>query len=301
MSLLFFVAGRPALADTLQITATVPAPLPTQPAIITSHYDQQHITTANDIVFGTCSNDTAYVKLYRNEVFAGASLCDQGQFSVPLTFTAGSNNLQAKAMSSTDGEGPVGLPITVYYDVPQTPQAPVEQQVPKSHGETNPSTLFPSLQSSSVVPLPAFFFLSSEQTFLERKPNELVSWQLRVHGRGSPFLFTIDWGDGTIETEDFSEEDVTINHRYNKEGIYRVLVEAIDNAGNKAQLQFIVFIKGEPLISPTTPASNLEALTLLTILCTSAAAIALLSMLIAHRYIRKRKRSDMIQKDKNRT
>jgi len=252
-------------------------------------------------VLGTCSNDTAYVKLYRNEVFAGTSLCDQGQFSIPLTFVVGSNSLQTKAMSSTDGEGPVASPITVYYDAPQTPQAIVEQQVPILHGETNPATLFPSLQASSAISLPVIFFLSSEQTFLERKPGEVVSWQLKVHGRNSPYLFTINWGDGTVEAKEFAEEDIIISHRYSKEGIYRILVEAIDVAGNKTQLQFIVFIKGEPIIHPTTPASNLEASTLLTIFSISVVASGLLSVFIVHRYIRIRKRSAMIQKDKDRT
>lgn len=110
----------------IHVTAKVNAPLPTSPATITSPYDQQHFTHPTITVQGTCG-DGAYVVLYRNSVVAGIGACTAGNFSVIIELTNGANILQAKIYNSTDNEGPVSSPITVYLDtVPAQPIPPLE-------------------------------------------------------------------------------------------------------------------------------------------------------------------------------
>jgi hypothetical protein len=101
-------------ADSLTVTATVHAQIPTQPAVITSFTDQ-HTTDAGADVGGTCPADT-YVKVYRNDEFAGVAQCDAQMFHVQVGFVPGVNKLQARVYNITDDEGPQSSPITVYYD-----------------------------------------------------------------------------------------------------------------------------------------------------------------------------------------
>ena len=85
MCLGVFIVGTTfrAGAETLNVTATVHAAPLTSPAIITSHYDQQHTTEAEGDIAGTCPADS-YVKLFLNDAFAGVANCESGQFSIPV-------------------------------------------------------------------------------------------------------------------------------------------------------------------------------------------------------------------------
>ena len=117
-------------ADTIQVTATVHAQTPTSPAVITTLSDQQHTTEATVDVGGTCPAGT-YVKVYRDDVFAGVSQCDSGAFHIQVSLSPGANKLQARDYNITDDEGPQSSAITVYYDnVTVTPQQP--SQTPTS-------------------------------------------------------------------------------------------------------------------------------------------------------------------------
>lgn len=110
----------------LNVLAKVNAPLPTNPAVITSPYDQQHFTAPNITVEGTCG-DGAYVTLYRNSAMAGIGTCTGGSFSITIELTTGANILQAKVYNSTDNEGPVSPTVTVYLDtIPAQPMLPLE-------------------------------------------------------------------------------------------------------------------------------------------------------------------------------
>lgn len=143
-------------AETLQVTATVPAPLPTTPAIITSPFDQEHVTTSPIVVSGTCG-DGAYVTLHNNGAFAGVGSCASGTFTIQISLTPGANQLQARVYNITDNEGPQSSPITVYYDVlePQ-PSLPIETSlslrvstvdgIPYSQGLTYRTSVRPTIR-----------------------------------------------------------------------------------------------------------------------------------------------------------
>ena len=122
-------SSSPSRAEILNITAKVNAPLPTNPAIITSPYDQQHFTNRSIIVSGTCG-DGAYVVIYRNSTAAGIGGCTDGTFSITIDLSSGANILQAKVYNITDNEGPASPNITVYYDtIPNTPPPPLETAI----------------------------------------------------------------------------------------------------------------------------------------------------------------------------
>jgi PKD domain-containing protein len=238
---LFFTSGH-AQAESYDITATVPAPLPTQPAIITSHHDQQHVTDSEAHVQGTCSNDTAYVELFRNDVLAGTTLCQTGSFALVITFLPGINSLQAKAFSSTGGAGPLVPPIAVYYDIVQPPIEPSRPSFPP----------FTSPPQSSCSPLVSSlpFFLTADQLYGSHQPGEHISRALAIEGGCAPYVLTTDWGDGVVSVKEFVETTHTFDHTYLKPGYYLVKLQVTDSAGNKAHLQLVIVIQGTP-VEPT--------------------------------------------------
>src|SRR4051812_9527377 len=123
-------------AEDLTVRAEVHAPPPTGPATITSPADGSHFSSVPIQVTGTCPSDGsgAYVKLYRDNVFSGSTLC-QGDNTFHLTsdLFPGKNNLIARIFNITDDPGPDSVAITVYYDVPQQPaQNPANPPAGKS-------------------------------------------------------------------------------------------------------------------------------------------------------------------------
>ncbi|HEX4662471.1 MAG TPA: hypothetical protein VH144_02560 [Candidatus Saccharimonadales bacterium] len=123
-SLMLFGFPNLAHADTIDVTAKVPATIPTEPPVITSPFDQQHVTNPDITTVGTCGAFTAYINLYRNGIFAGVSPCTAGHFSVQLNLFVGANSLVATAYNSTDDVGPSSATVTVYYDPIVIPPAP---------------------------------------------------------------------------------------------------------------------------------------------------------------------------------
>ncbi len=112
-----------AFATSYDLTATVPAPLPASPAVITSVSDQQHVSSASLTLNGTCPPQS-YVKLYRNATFSGVSQCNNSQvFQIQTALNSGTNQLQTRVFNATDTEGPQSAPITIYYDETVLPQA----------------------------------------------------------------------------------------------------------------------------------------------------------------------------------
>lgn len=210
-----------AQAYSYDVTARVPAPLPTSPAVITSPTDQQHVTTQTITVSGTCP-DNSYVKVFVNGVEAGVANCTNGSFSMPVTLAPGANTLTAKVYNTTDDEGPSSGAITVYYDVPAT--APVQGQSPSS-----PSTSTSTPPSASGLAGPT---ITIPYHFAIHTPGEQWQWSVTLGGQ-APFEVVIDWGDGTIQR--FTRADgstFTISHTYNKASTFQPLVRVTDKNGS---------------------------------------------------------------------
>jgi hypothetical protein len=118
-------------AVSYDVTATVPAPALTDPAVITQPSDGQHVTSEAITVSGSCPDDS-YVKLYRAGDFAGSSLCSGNGFSIQVSLSLGENELQARVFNLTDQEGPGSSAVQVYYDLPLPESTPEPASVPVS-------------------------------------------------------------------------------------------------------------------------------------------------------------------------
>ncbi|HKU19043.1 MAG TPA: hypothetical protein VJP80_07310 [Candidatus Saccharimonadales bacterium] len=108
------------------VTATVPAPPVTHPAIITAPSAQMHVQKADVTVTGTCQAQS-YATISVNSTLAGVAPCDDTSqtFSLQVTLSPGANQLQAQAYNLTNQPGPSSDPVVVYLDeTSQTPSAP---------------------------------------------------------------------------------------------------------------------------------------------------------------------------------
>lgn len=103
-----------AVADSYRVTAVVPAPPLTDPAVITSPADGAQFTAQALTVSGTCPDDS-YVNLLDNGNFVGTDTCSGSLFQISLDLTAGANQLQAQDYNITNAPGPASGAVTVTY------------------------------------------------------------------------------------------------------------------------------------------------------------------------------------------
>lgn len=234
------------------VTAKVSAPLPLDPAIITSPQDQDRFTEPDITVEGTCPNDS-YVKVFKNEQLAGISPCTGLTFSVATTLSPGANVLRAQVYNLTDDEGPASPSITVYYDapVPPTPEAPnTPTQPSQPTTPARPGT--PGSQPEQ--PAGAGLAIILERYHYQRlKPNQQWQWNVAVRGGEKPYKVTIDWRDGTTQTRNITNENFfEISHTFTANGSYLPLVTATDASGAIASLQLYADVHSDPVTIPHT-------------------------------------------------
>jgi len=207
------------VADTITITATVPAATLTTPAVITSPTDGFSFTTSNIEVEGYCP-DSSYVNVYDNGGFSGTSMCTTGgTFQLELTLFVGQNDLVARAYNVTNQAAPDSSAVTVTYIAASAPTTPT------------PPAVLPLLLVSNF----------QYQTFVV---NNTFSWRVQIQGGVPPITLTISWGDSK-QTEVIKNATgiLTIKHTFSQEGYYPVIIKATDANGNVHILQLAALIR----------------------------------------------------------
>lgn len=240
--------SQTARAESLYVTATVPAPLPTSPAIITSHFDQQHVTTPPVSISGTCG-DGAYVLLYNNSILAGVGSCLTGNFTVDLVLIKGANQLQAKVYNITDNEGPASPPLTIILDS-------------ASLSESTSADFFIPQKNNDPPIFPTTSLLSLQFSYNYRVYHTNQPWysEFRVQGGSPPYRVEINWSDGTNASQTLTSPGVfIISHAFSQAGAYQPTITVRDSLGTLASLQtlIIVEVNQKPSVpataSPSTP------------------------------------------------
>ena len=238
----------PVKADDIQVTATVPAPLPSGPALITYPHDQNRFTSSAITVLGTCPNDT-YVDLFRNDIFAGVAWCTSGTFTIPITLLPGANKLQARVFNITNNEGPASVPITVFYDLP-----PPTSVNPSVQPLSSPPSSFQTPSLGFSAPYMGPFLATSHYAYFTRYPGDNWKWDITIMGGSSPYNMTIDWDDSSTSTFQNLTKGPSISHTYTKAGLYHLLVTITDTAGSKVVLQLLAVVKApNDLVSQLLP------------------------------------------------
>jgi hypothetical protein len=229
-----------AFADSITVHATVPDTPPSTAATISSPLNGARFTSVPVNVTGTCTGNTYYVEIFRDNVLSGTAICQADDtYQLLVDLFAGKNEFVPHVFNITDNEGPVGLTTTVYYNVPQQP--------------TNPSSPSPEISINkptlNVEPLT----LTSDFKVRGYYVGENVKWELQITGGTKPFAVNVNWGDGKNSVISITKPgNFTIEHVYTAKGGYKgsypVKISASDSEGRQAYMQ--VFIIVSPKTAP---------------------------------------------------
>jgi hypothetical protein len=188
---------------------------PASGAVITTPQNGQHYTDPNTQVAGVCTPGTL-VKVYKNNILAGTTLCNPGgRFALTISLFGGTNILRGNNYNAADQPGPSTTDITVVYDAPPAGRASgpaVSELVVTSSG---------ALQSAYT--------------------GDQVQWPISVTGGVAPYAIYITWGDGTDNVYSRALPGTTpFGHSYDRPGpaqdSYQINVTVTDAAGHQSTL-----------------------------------------------------------------
>ncbi len=231
-------------AQTINISAVVPAKALTSPATITNLSNNQKLTTSPIKVIGNCPPNS-YVVLVRNGYASGMAVCQNNSFQIETDLTPGSNNLLAQDYNLTNQAGPAGSSLRVIYVPATSAQPPIAQTIPAANSPQPPN---PSTSTLPSQPAPSSLLLSATSSYKTFTTGETYAWQMTLSGGQPPYFVYVNWGDNTYSNFFFKADPTfTVEHHYQKSGIYTIIVSSIDSAGYKAVTQLSAVIKANPV------------------------------------------------------
>lgn len=188
---------------------------PSQGATITFPSNGASISDGQVTVTGLCPAGVI-VKVFKNNVFAGASPCVNGSYSVQIDLFGGENVLVARVFDDLNQPGPDSNKVTVTYPISQ----------------------FEATQRVTLT-----------STFAKKgaNPGSTLIWPIILSGGTGPYAITVDWGDGKppdVISQEFAGT-FNIEHIYDSPGVYTIIVRAGDKNGSVAFLQLIGIANGE--------------------------------------------------------
>lgn len=208
------------------LTGTVPTDPPSQGATITFPSSGQVFTNSQIDVTGVCPQGLL-VKLYKNEVFAGSVVCENGSFNLTIDLFSGDNELVARVFDELDQPGPdSNRPVVTFDD---------------SSGD---------LTQDRVT-------LTTNFAKRGANPGETLTWPITVTGGTGPYAISVDWGDGeeSLLSLDLAGEFI-IEHIYDTPGTYKIIVRATDANGTTSFLQVVGVSNGAVQDVPIAPTDD---------------------------------------------
>jgi hypothetical protein len=174
---------------------------------ITYPADQQHFTTADIVVTGTCPAGSL-VTIYDNNVIRATGSCsEKGTFAIPISLFFGKNILQAKAVTELNQGDLWSNIVTVYLDVPASC----------------------GIGQFRLIPV---------EGVLDGTPKISLMRHVITLGGTPPYKLTWAWGDGKTDVSTANAEGQTqLSHTYDSTGIYTIRVRAVDKNGAVASTQ----------------------------------------------------------------
>ena len=206
------------------LTGTVPTDPPTQGATITFPSNGQTFTDSQVNVTGVCPQGLI-IKMFKNEVFAGSTTCDDGSFEITIDLFSGDNELVARVFDELDQPGPdSNRPVVTFDD-----SGGIDAAVDRVTLTTN---------------------------FAKRgaNPGERLTWPMSITGGTGPYAVSVSWGDGSEDLLSLEfAGDFTPEHVYETAGTYRIIVRATDANGTTSFLQLIGVANGAVQDAPVNP------------------------------------------------
>ena len=214
-------------SDGVGVEGKISAPPPTNAPTISSPGSGRTITELPITVTGVCQTNLL-VKLFKNNVFAGSALCQNGSYSIITDLFSGSNELVVRAYDDLDQASPDSNIVTINFQDANRPQT-----------------------TSRVTMITNFARRGAN-------PGFELPWPISISGGVAPYAVSVDWGDGS-QPDIYAVAvpgDFTIKHKFEQSGIYRVLVKATDKDGTTGYLQLTAISNGSPGQSDVAGAEN---------------------------------------------
>ncbi len=212
--------------------AVVPGTAPSEAPTINTPNSGADYTTADPVtVAGSCPNNTM-VRVYKNEVLAGANLCQGGRYNLPIALFIGDNTLVARAYTASELVSPDSSPVSVRLALPLRQLAPAYDQ----------------------------FYITGNVLYRGSEVGNAMSWDLTASGGQSPYAISVSWGDG--ESDVISQGTAgtfTVTHTYHKaspNGGYTIIARGVDQQGNKAFFRFAGIVSGGTAIGVASGVSK---------------------------------------------
>lgn len=208
------------------LEGTIPTEPPQVGATITFPSNGQTFTSIPITVQGICPQGLL-VKIFKNDVFAGAVQCAaNGTYEIDIDLFSGQNELIARVFDVLDQPGPDSNTVTVTFD-------------------DGPDDGTPQL------------ILTSNFALRGADAGTELAWPLAISGGTGPYAVSIEWGDGeTTQIPLDLAGNFTVRHTYAEPGVYRLVVRATDSRGKSAFLQLVAIANGESGQETTTGAAD---------------------------------------------
>lgn len=192
------------------LEGTIPSPPPSQAATIITPTGGQTFTSTPVTINGLCPSGLL-VKLFSNNVFAGAVQCNNGSYSIQVDLFNGQNDLVARDYDALDQAGPDSNVVSVTFN------------------------------DAQFIAFGTRVSLTSNYAKRGANPGQELDWPIVLSGGNAPYAISADWGDGTaadLSSQQFAG-DITIKHTYRSAGVYKVVVKATDSKGTTGFLQLV--------------------------------------------------------------
>ncbi len=209
------------------LTGTVPGPPPIVAATITSPSDQQHFNSSPINVSGTCPTDTL-VELFKNDIFAGSTVCSNGGFSLQVDLLFGKNILIARVYDALNQAGPPSAAVTVYFDILPSQAGPLT-----------------SLDFSGTQLL-----LNTDAVYRGLFPEKDFDIPVDILGGTPPYALNVQWGDANNKVVPRPDNtSFRVGYAYKKPGTYQISMQATDSVGRVAFLGVAAIVNGQPSVA----------------------------------------------------
>ena len=217
----------PAVTDQYGVYAVVPGATPGTPSITSLANGASFNNAAPVQIRGRC-NDGELIKVFKNEILAGAAYCSNGSYQISIDLFVGNNSLIARAYNANDAVGPDSNTVAVQLQLPGTNLNGINQL------------------NSQGAPA-GEFYVTSAVTHRGVAAGDTSVWSLVMVGGQPPYAVSVSWGDGKTDLYSRgSAGQFDVQHTYAKaaaSGNYTVIVKATDQAGNKTYLQLATLVK----------------------------------------------------------
>lgn len=211
-------------AGSYDVRAAIPYPAPTQPATVDPQLNGLVSSNQEVEVFGTCQNTSplSVVSIWRGSTMIGSVNCEaNGTFRIKVSLSDGINNLIIRTSSLSNLYGPDSSAFAITY-------------TPKQSGRS----------ASSTPGSPAItddLNIQTSNTFEVIDDNNVVTVLVVVSGGISPYVITLNWGDGSIDSKAVDGPGKYVfTHKYEQQGFYKALATVTDVLGATSTYQFLI-------------------------------------------------------------